>query len=54
MKLSGLSVSIAGKPDKLTYDTLLSVLNRLVKEARSLKDGGNHDVNALLQVLKAS
>lgn len=54
VKLSGLSVSIAGKPDKLTYDTLLSVFNRLVKEARSLKDSGNQDVNALLHVLKAS
>jgi ParB family chromosome partitioning protein len=54
VKLSGLSISVAGKPDKLTLDTLLSVLGRMAKEARSLKDAGTTDVNALAQALKAS
>ena len=54
MKLAGLSVSVAGKPDKLTIDTLLGVLGRICKEAKSLKDGGNNDVNALAEVLRAS
>ena len=54
VKLAGLSVSVAGKPDKLTIDTLLGVFGRICKEAKALKDGGNTDVNALAEVLKAS
>ena len=52
MKLSGLSVSVSGKA--LTLDTLLSVLGRLSKEAKALKDGGGNDCNALAQQLKAA
>jgi ParB family chromosome partitioning protein len=52
-KLSGLSINVAGKPDKLTLDTLLSVLGRIGKEARSFKDAGNTDVQALAQLVKA-
>jgi ParB family transcriptional regulator, chromosome partitioning protein len=54
VKLAGLSVSVVGKPDKLTIDTLLGVFGRICKEAKALKDGGATDVNALAQVLKAS
>ena len=54
VKLAGLSVSVAGKPDKLTIDTLLSVFGRICKEAKSLKDGGKTDVNALAEALRAS
>lgn len=52
VKLSGLSVSVSGKA--LTLDTLLSVLGRLSKEAKALKDGGSNDCNALAQQLKAA
>ena len=54
VKLAGLSVSVAGKPDKLTIDTLLGVFGRICKEARSLKDYGKTDVNALAEALKGS
>lgn len=54
VKLDGLSVSVAGKPDKLTIETLLLVLGRICKEAESLKDGGNADVNALANALQGS
>ena len=54
VKLGGLAISIAGKPDKLTIDTLSTVLGRLAKDARSLKDQGTTDINALLQLLKPS
>lgn len=55
LKLGGLSISVtAGKPDKLNVANLLSVLDRVVKEAKSLKDGGKTDVAELAQVLKAS
>jgi ParB/RepB/Spo0J family partition protein len=53
LKLSGLSVSVAGKPGALTIDALLGVLGRLLKEARSLKEGGKTDVAALAEALKA-
>jgi ParB family transcriptional regulator, chromosome partitioning protein len=54
VKLAGLSVSVAGKPDVLTIDTLLGVFTRICKEARSLKEGGKTDVNALADVLRVS
>lgn len=54
VKLAGLSVSVAGKPDKLTLDSVLSVLGRIVKDARALKDAGKTDINALAEALRAS
>jgi ParB family transcriptional regulator, chromosome partitioning protein len=54
VKLAGLSVSVAGKPDKLTLDTLLSVFGRIVKDAKALKDAGKTDVKALAEALRAS
>jgi ParB family transcriptional regulator, chromosome partitioning protein len=54
VKLAGLSVSIAGKPDKLTIDSLLGVFTRICKEAKSLKDGGKNDLNALAEALKGT
>jgi len=54
VKLGGLSISVCGQADKLTVDTLVTVLGRLSKEANSLKAAGKTDVTALAQVLKAS
>jgi ParB family chromosome partitioning protein len=54
VKFAGLSISVAGKPDKLTIDTLLGVFTRICKEAKTLKDGGKTDVNALAEALRAS
>ena len=51
VKLAGLSISVAGKPDKLTIDTLLNVLGRICKEAKALRDNGTTDVNALAEAL---
>jgi ParB family chromosome partitioning protein len=54
LKLSGLSVSVSGKPEQWTLDNLLAVVGRIGKEARSLKDQGKTDVAELAAVLKAS
>jgi ParB family transcriptional regulator, chromosome partitioning protein len=54
-KLGGLSVSItAGQPDKLSLDNLVTVLGRVSREAKTLKDGGKTGLAELAQVLKAS
>lgn len=54
VKLSGLSVSVAGKADRLTLDTLSSVFGRLAREAKSLKDAGKTEPAELAAVLKAA
>jgi ParB family chromosome partitioning protein len=54
LTLSGLSVSVSGKPEKWTLDNLLAVVGRIGKEARSLRDQGKTDVAELAAVLKAS
>jgi ParB family chromosome partitioning protein len=54
LKLSGLSVSVTGKPERWTLDNLLAVVGRIGKEAKSLKDAGKTDVAELAAVLKAS
>lgn len=53
-KLGGVSVSVTGKADKLSYGSLIDALTRICKEAKSLKDGGQTDLAALSGVLKAS
>jgi ParB family transcriptional regulator, chromosome partitioning protein len=54
LKLGGLSISVtAGKPEKLNFENLLTVLGRVCKEAKSLKDGGRTDVAELSEVLRA-
>lgn len=55
LKLGGLSVSVTAKQaDKLTYDTLLSVLSTISKAAKSLKEGGTTEITELATVLKAT
>lgn len=54
LTLSGLSVSVSGKPEKWTLENLLAVVGRIGKEAKSLKDQGKTDVAELARVLKAS
>jgi ParB family chromosome partitioning protein len=53
-KQSGLSLSVTGNADKWTYDNLMAVLNRIGKEAKSLREAGRFDHAALAAVLKAS
>jgi ParB/RepB/Spo0J family partition protein len=53
-KLGGVSVSFTGKADTLNYDTLLSVLGRISKEARSLKEGGQTDLSLIARSLRPS
>jgi hypothetical protein len=54
VKLGGLSVSVCGQPKKLSYDTLIGVLERICREAQALKSKGRSDLTELVQVLKAS
>jgi ParB family chromosome partitioning protein len=55
LKLDGLSISVtAGKPDRLNVAGVLSVLERVCKAARGLKDGGKSDVAELAQALRAT
>jgi ParB family transcriptional regulator, chromosome partitioning protein len=54
LKLGGLSISVSGKPEKLTVAHVLSVLDRVCKEAKKLKDVGKTNVAELAQVLRAS
>jgi hypothetical protein len=54
LKLGGLSISVTAGKDKLNVANLLSVFDRVCKEAKSLKDGGKNDVEELAKVLKAS
>jgi ParB family chromosome partitioning protein len=54
LKSAGVSISVSGQPGKLTIETLLALLNRVVREADSLKKAGKTDVAALAQALKAS
>lgn len=55
VKLGGLSVCVtAGRAGKLSVETLLTVFGRICKEAKLLKDAGQTDLSALVEVLKAS
>ena len=51
-KLDGLSITVSGS-DPLTWDGLLTGLDRLRKEARKLYDGGK-EITELARVLRAS
>jgi ParB family chromosome partitioning protein len=53
VKIGGLSISVTGKPDKLSFDNLLSALRRVCRAAETLRDAGKKDVSELAQALKA-
>jgi ParB family transcriptional regulator, chromosome partitioning protein len=54
IKLGGVSICLSGPADKLTLDSIHSVLGRMSREAKSLKDNGKKEITDLVQVLKAS